>query len=238
MSIVKSILIYGCAEGSTGASLAMALAGKAVHVFACSQSGGQMNQLGDIPNLSTLTVNPASQADEEPIRELIATHLRGGQLNIFINMGSVGQKGDRQPSAGRGLELWAEHVRSLLCLSRALKPFLIASNGIIIDFIDYELLVQDSMISKFPCSYCIFINPLTIWQDQRAVDPAGIAFTTGRLRGEFEPLNVKVLTIAHGGEQEFTNMNEGESATWPDVPALAMDIIRDIFRLPGEGRVL
>ena len=238
MSIVKSVLIYGCEDGSTGGSLAMALAGKPVHVFACCPMLGEMTQLGDIPNVTTMKINPTSASDEEPIREVVATHLRGGNLNMFINMGSVGQERDRQPSAVRKSELWAEHWKSLLCVSRALGPFLVASNGIIINFINHDLLVQEVMSSKFQCSYCIFLNPLTIWQARNGVDPVGIAFTTGRLRNEFEPLNVKVLTIAHGREQEFEDINEGGSATWPHVPALATDIIRDIFRLPGEGRVL
>ena len=93
-----------------------------------------MSQLGDIPNVTTLVVNPASQADEGPTRALVAVHLRGGQLNMFINMGSVGQDRDQQTSPARRSELWAEHWKGLLGRSRAVGPFVIASNGIIIHF--------------------------------------------------------------------------------------------------------
>ena len=60
MSIVKSVLIYGCGEGTVGASIAMALAGKAIHVFACWPSLSEMSQLEDIPNITTLKLNPVS----------------------------------------------------------------------------------------------------------------------------------------------------------------------------------
>ena len=69
--------------------------------------------MGDDFNVTTLVVNPASQADEGPIRALVAAHLRGGQLNMFINMGSVGQDRDQHPSPARRSELWTEHWKGL-----------------------------------------------------------------------------------------------------------------------------
>lgn len=45
MSIIKSVLIYGCGEGSISVSLAMALARKSVHGFACWLSLSEMSQL-------------------------------------------------------------------------------------------------------------------------------------------------------------------------------------------------
>ena len=96
MSIIKSVVIYGCGEGSTGASLAMALAGKPVHVFACWLNLWEMSELEDIPNITTLKMNPISPSEAGTMKELLTTRLGGGQINMLINIGSVGQERERE----------------------------------------------------------------------------------------------------------------------------------------------
>lgn len=61
---------------------------------------------------------------------------------------------------------------------------------------------------------------------------------TIRLRDDLAPLGVKVITIMHQGETAGTDMFDTESGTWSDIAALADGIIRHLFRLPGEARVL
>ena len=72
MSIVKSVFIYGCGEGTVGASTALALAGKPIHVFACWPSFLEMSQLEDIPNITTLRLDPISPSEVQTAQELVA----------------------------------------------------------------------------------------------------------------------------------------------------------------------
>ena len=61
---------------------------------------------------------------------------------------------------------------------------------------------------------------------------------TIRLRDELAPIGVKVITISHQGETVGMDMFDTESGTWSNIAALADGIVRHLFRLPGEARVL
>ena len=130
LTLVKSIFIHGCGDGSAGASLAMALAGKPVHVFACSQSLAGMSQFEDVPNVRTLHVNPTSEADVEPMKELVTTRFKVRKPKTYTNSCSRRQEGVRGCTGRKGAGLWEGHTSNLEHLSQALEPFLIASRGI------------------------------------------------------------------------------------------------------------
>ena len=238
MSIIYSIVIYGCIEGSTGAALAMALAGKPIHVFACAPSITDMPELEDISNISTLSLDPLSDIAFHTAKEQVATKLNGGKLNMVINAGFVGHKDVRGCEGEKRGKLWSLHIRTMKHLALAFKPLLIDSHGTIINLTSHEILVHEVIISKSHCSYYMLYNSLTDWQDTIPNGPESIASSTARLRIELEPLGVKLLTIGHEGERTGEDMVSDGPRTWRDVPALAKDIIDDLFRLPGTGRLL
>ena len=72
MSIIKSVLVFGRGERTIGASQALALAGKPVHVFACWPSLSEMSQLEDIPNITALRLKPVSPSEVQTAQELVA----------------------------------------------------------------------------------------------------------------------------------------------------------------------
>ena len=238
MSIIKSVFIYGCGEGTVGAAIAMALAGKAVHVFACSPSISEMSQLEGIPNVSTLSLNPISHIAFQTAKEQVATKLNGGKLNIVINAGLVGHEDVRDCTGEKRGRLWGSHISSMKYLALAFRPLLIDSHGTIINLTSYEMLLHELIISKSHCSYYILFNPLTNWQESLPNAPESMASHAARLCNELEPLGIKLLNVGHEGERAGEDMVSDGPRAWSDVPALAEDIIDDIFRLPGTGRVL
>lgn len=238
MSIVKSVLIYGYGEGTIGASLAMALAGKPVHVFACWPTLSEMSQFEDIPNITPLKLNPESPLGIQQAKEQLMTRLSTGGLNILINAGYIGHESIRGCTVERRAALWRSHISSLDQISLAFRPLLIASRGTIVNLVNHEIAIYDLMIRKSHCGYCISFNPLTNWQESLPNAPIGIKSDTARLCDELAPVGVKVMIIGPEGENAGVNLISDGPGAWSDIPALAEDIIRDIFRLPGEGRVL
>lgn len=163
MSIVKSVLIYGYGEGTVGASLAMALAGKPVHVFACWPTLSEMSQFEDIPNITPLKLNPESPLGIQQAKEQLMTRLSTGGLNILINAGYIGHESIRGCTVERRAALWRSHISSLDQISLAFRPLLIASRGTIVNLVNHEIAIYDLMIRKSHCGYCISFNPLTNW---------------------------------------------------------------------------
>lgn len=74
MSIIYSVHIYGCVEGSTGAALAMTLAGKPVQVFVCWLNLWEMSRLEDIPKILALSLNPLSDIAFQTAKEKVAVN--------------------------------------------------------------------------------------------------------------------------------------------------------------------
>lgn len=156
MSIINSVLIYGCGEGTVGATLAMALAGKAVHVFACWPSIIEMPQLDDINNITTIRLDPASPPTLQAAQEFITTRLNGGKLNMIINAGFVGHEAVRDCDGARRAAFWGSHLSNLKNMSLDFRPLLEASQGTIINLTSHELLIHETILSMFPYSFVYF----------------------------------------------------------------------------------
>ena len=238
MSIIKSVLIYGCGEGTLGSSIAITLAGKAVHVFACWPSILEMSHLDDIPNVTTLSLDPNSPLAFQTTKEVVTTRLNGGKLNIVINAGFIGHEDVRGCTGEKRGKLWGLHISTMKHLAQAFGPLLTDSHGTIINLTSHEMLVYELAMSKFHCTYYILFNPLTNWQGSLTNAPEGMARHAARLSNDLQPLGVKLINIGHEGEHPGRDMVSSGSRSWSDVAVLAKDIIDDVFRLPGTSRVL
>lgn len=238
MSIIYAVVIYGCVEGSTGATLAMALAGKPVHVFACAPNITDMPQLENIPNVSRLSVKKISESAFQTLKEQVAAKLNGGKLNVVINAGFIGHADVRGCEGEKSAKLWSLQISTMEHLALAFKPLLVDCQGTIINLTSHEMLVHELIISKSHCSYYMLFNSLTNWQESIPNGPESMVSSTVRLSNELGPFGVKLITIGHEGEQTGEDMVSDGPRAWRNIPALAKDIIDDIFRLPGTGRVL
>ena len=130
---MKTVLITGCSAGGIGSALAEAFRKRDMHVFATARDYVRMSHLKDLPNVTTLLLDPTSHASVLHAARTVSAKTKD-KLDYLVN--NAGQT-VITPTLDFNIDdvknMYEINVFGLLRVTQAFAPLLIEAKGTIIN---------------------------------------------------------------------------------------------------------
>jgi 1-acylglycerone phosphate reductase len=211
---MKAVLITGCSAGSIGHALALAFHARKFHVFATARSLSKMSTLSSLPNVTLLALEVTSSSDISAAVTAVANSCH--QLHHLVNnAGTCPAMPVLDWDIEKAKVVFNANLWGTMAMCQAFMPFLLKTKGCFLTISTVNVYLP------------------TPWMGVYSASKAAQQVMMETLRGEVEPLGMRVLTVVTG-RVDTPGMSKQEG-TFKLPQGSLYESIKEKIRLRAEG---
>lgn len=130
---LKSVLITGCSKGGVGYALAVSFQSYGLRVFASARTPSKMSPLGELPNVTLLTIDVTSSSSIAAAVKIVETET-GGRLDYLVNnAGCLYVMPMLDIDMTEAKKIFDTNLWGVLAMIQAFGPLIVTSKGTIVN---------------------------------------------------------------------------------------------------------